>query len=545
MYSSKCTKMNKLLFLFCLPLLFLTACLHDEPHGSLSEQQAYDNATNLYVNTVATLYANIGGSRDGEGLQGTYKGVYDYNTFCTDEAVIPIRGGDWYDGGFWENLYLHRWTSNDPELLTLWNYLYRVVMLSNRSLDRLAKHRNLLSDADYARYCAEVRAVRALFYFELLDLFGGVPVVTKAEARLEDVRPARRSEVYAFVNKELREVLPLLPNVHSNVPGSYYGRITRPVVFFLLARLALNAEVYADDDPTDGHRPSGDTMRLDVNGRTVNAWQATVAYCDSLTAAGYTLEPNYADNFKVANEQSRENIFTIVTEKTLYPTLFKNLFRSRHYAQGGAQHGVGENGSCATPATLDIYGYGTSREDRRFALNFYADTVRENGVTVMQDAHTPLIYRAREVKLSLTGSPYEKTAGARMHKYAPDPTAYSDGQLADNDIVLFRYADALLMRAEAKVRLGESGDEELNRVRARVGMAPRTATLEHLLEERLLELMWEGTRRADLVRFDLFHKAYTLRPALSDEADRHTTVFPIPARMLQLNPNLKQNPGYR
>ena len=173
--------MNKLLFLFCLPLLFLTACLHDEPHGSLSEQQAYDNATNLYVNTVATLYANIGGSRDGEGLQGTYKGVYDYNTFCTDEAVIPIRGGDWYDGGFWENLYLHRWTSNDPELLTLWNYLYRVVMLSNRSLDRLAKHRNLLSDADYAHYCAEVRAVRALFYFELLDLFGGVPVVTKAE----------------------------------------------------------------------------------------------------------------------------------------------------------------------------------------------------------------------------------------------------------------------------------------------------------------------------------------------------------------------------
>ena len=83
----------------------------------------------------------------------------------------------------------------------------------------------------------------------------------------------RASEVYAFVNKELREVLPLLPNVRSNVPGSYYGRITRPVVFFLLARLALNAEVYADDDPTDGHRPSGDTMRLDVNGRTVNAWR--------------------------------------------------------------------------------------------------------------------------------------------------------------------------------------------------------------------------------------------------------------------------------
>ena len=536
--------MNKTLFLFFFSLLALTACLHDEPRGSLSEKQAYDNATNLYVNTVATLYAHIGGGNDGEGLQGTYKGVYDYNTFCTDEAIIPIRGGDWYDGGFWENLYLHRWTPNDPELQTLWNYLYRVVMLSNRSLARLEQHRALLSEADYARYCAEVRAVRALFYYELLDLFGGVPVVTKADVRVEEVLPARRSEVYAFVNRELREVLPLLPNVRSNVPGTYYGRVTRPVVFFLLARLALNAEVYADDDATDGRRPDGAAMLFDVNGQKLNAWHATVAYCDSLTAAGYMLETNYADNFKVNNEQSRENIFTIVTDKTLYPNLFKNLFRSRHYAHGGAQHGVGENGSCATPSTLDAYGYGTIAEDHRFALNFYADTVRENGMKVMLDAQTPLVYRPREVKLNLTGSPYEKTAGARMHKYAPDLTAYSDGQLADNDIVLFRYADALLMRAEAKVRAGESGDADLNLVRARVGMAPRTATLEHVLEERLLELMWEGTRRADLVRFDRFHRSYTLRPALPEEADRHTTVFPIPARVLQLNRQLKQNAGY-
>ena len=85
--------MNKTLFLFFFSLLALTACLHDEPRSSLNEQQTYDNAANLYVNTVATLYAHIGGSNDGEGLQGTYKGVYDYNTFCTDEAVIPIRGG--------------------------------------------------------------------------------------------------------------------------------------------------------------------------------------------------------------------------------------------------------------------------------------------------------------------------------------------------------------------------------------------------------------------------------------------------------------------
>ena len=71
----------------------------------------------------------------------------------------------------------------------------------------------------------------------------------------------------------------------------------------------------------------------------------------------------------------------------------------------------------------------------------------------------------------------------------------------ENDIVLFRYADALLMKSEAKVRNGESGDTELNEVRRRVNASSRTATLENILAERQLELAWEGWRRQDLIRF--------------------------------------------
>lgn len=149
-----------------------------------------------------------------------------------------------------------------------------------------------------------------------------------------------------------------------------------------------------------------------------------------------------------------------------------------------------------------------------------------------------------ELKRNLTGSPYLYTAGARMAKYEVDRTAHSDGRQPDNDIVLFRYADVLLMKAEAKVRNGEDGTIELNAVRDRVGMPHREATLDNILEERLLELVWEGHRRQDLIRFGRYHKAYDQRMALPNEGNGYTTVFPIPQKSIELNPNLKQNKGY-
>ncbi len=101
------------------------------------------------------------------------------------------------------------------------------------------------------------------------------------------------------------------------------------------------------------------------------------------------------------------------------------------------------------------------------------------------------------------------------------------------------------MKAEAAVRNGENGNTELNLVRNRSGMGNRTATLDNILAERLMELMWEGWRRNDLIRFNRFHKSYDLRTALATEADRHTIVFPIPSRALSLNTHLTQNKGYK
>ena len=523
----------------CLPLL--TACLDETPKGQLDEKQAYATATALYINAVASLYNYIGGSNDSQGLQGTYRGVYDYNTFTTDEAIIPIRGGDWYDGGFWQHLYRHEWTADDEALYDTWSYLYKVVVLCNRSLSVIDSHKHLLTATQFSQYTAEVRAVRALFYYELLDLFASVPIDTVYSTPLEDVRPAPRSEVFRFVVSELQQTATLLARERSNSEGNYYGRVTRPVAWFLLARLALNAEVYCDDDWTDGHRPDGSKIFFNVDGRQLNAWQTCEAYVDSLTAFGYRLADDYASNFAVHNETSVENIFTIPMDKQLYTNEFKNLFRSRHYNHGGALGMDAENGSCATLYAVRAYGYGTDSVDSRWAINFFADTVSVDGHIVSLDNGQPLIYQPLAVAINLTGNEYEKTGGARMSKYEIDRTAYSDGKLQNNDIVLFRYADALLMKAEAKVRDGGDGSAELNSVRRRVGMPSRPATLDNILQERLLELMWEGCRRPDLIRFGRFGQSYDIRQALPNEDKGYTTVFPIPTKAINLNGNLKDN----
>jgi len=156
----------------------------------------------------------------------------------------------------------------------------------------------------------------------------------------------------------------------------------------------------------------------------------------------------------------------------------------------------------------------------------------------------PLTYHPEAIKLDVTGDKYEALAGARMKKYAVDYTSTKDGKLMHNDIVLFRYADVLLMKSEAKVRNGQDGDAEMNAVRSRSDMEYRKATLENLLAERQLELAWEGWRRQDLIRFGQFTRPYSSRPQLPNEANGFTTVFPIPGDVLVLNHNITQNYGY-
>ena len=458
--------------LIILALIALPACtlLEEHPRSSLPREEAITSEKALYQNTLGNLYRQIGSSTEGEGIAGTYRGIYDLNTFTTDEAIIPTRGGDWYDGGLWQS---------------------------------------------------EARALRACFYYYIMDLFGNVPVLKEPGVSISEVKQSPRADVFHFIVDELEEVTEKLPAVMSQYPGEYYGRFTLPVAWFLLEKLYLNAPVYAGEEHYDK------VLKMAL----------------SLEGFGYTLSASYTDNFQVHNESSDENIFVIPLDKHLYSAQNQYIFRSIHYDHASAIGFTAENGSSATPEVLDANAFGTQNEDPRFAMNYWG------GVPTDANGHDIAVeYKPRSIALDLTGSPDEKTAGARMRKYQTDYNAFKDGKLMDNDWVIFRYADAVLMKAEALLRTGKDDEalELVNVVRSRAG-APElgTLTLDILLEERLREFAWEGLRRQDLVRFGRFGAATTLRPQLPAEATScYTDIFPIPADIRALAPSLEQNPGY-
>ena len=538
---------KRILPLYLITLLLVGCSLDEHPRDQIPEEQAYTNAHDLFMNTVVTLYNHIGGNTDGQGLQGTGRGVYDLQTFSSDEAMLPVRGGDWYDGGMWETMYMHSWDDGLELHNNAWLYLYKVINLCNHSLEELEHHQNMLTKIQYTEYNAEVRALRAIYYWYLLDLFARVPIITTSQASMRYVQQSNRTQVFRFVIDELLKVCDHLMPDNSVKPGDYYGRVTRPVALFVLAKLMLNAEVYLDDNWTDKERPDGSQIRFQIDNQTMNAWEATIYYCEEIKRYGFLLEKSLITNFMVRNEQSNENIWVIPMDKDLYRTQNCNMLRSLHYRHAAAYGFTGENGTSATKRVLEIFDYNTDQEDNRFKFFYWAGVVEDlDGNPILDRTGKPLVYYPDKVAKDLSNSPFVETAGARMQKYTIDKNGTKDGKLTDNDIVLFRLADVYLMEAEAKFRNGEGGQDEYNAIRDRANMPRRPISLQNLLDERLLELCWEGWRRQDLIRFGQFKSLYEgedIEPVI-DESDGHTTVFPIPGDILKLNENLTQNPGY-
>lgn len=534
---------KRLLYSYLIAALAFTfsACSLDEtPLDKLPEDEGFKSPELIYINTVATIYTDIGADSGwGNGLTGTDRGMYDINAFTADEAMLPTRGSDWYDGGLWTGLFEHKWTQSTDMFNGIWDYLYRVIGKCNLSLDKLYEIQESDPENIYIpAYIAELRTIRALYYYYLLDNFARVPIVTSSTTEIADVVQSERSKVYEFVIKELQESEPNLQSAMSASKGEYYGRMTKAVAYYLLAKLALNAEVYADDNWTDNNgMPNGSTS-FTVDGQNIGAWQAVIHYADKIQEEGYTLNSNYSANFSVQNEGSPENIFVIPMDPETYKSRNMFMVRSLHYAHAPAWGFEGWNGAAATKDLLAIFRKGGV--DPRLEMSFFTGKVKAPDGSYIQSDGVDLEYNPDAIDLQLTGSIADKLAGARWAKYELDPNTQANGQLVHNDYVIFRYADVLLMKAEAMVRLGQNADAILKQVRDRVGASERPATLENILDERMLELSWEGFRRQDLVRYGKYTQANMHRPA----SQPFRVVFPIPLAVLSKNPNLSQNFGY-
>lgn len=560
--------------------ILLASCSLDEtPRSKFSEEEAFSTPKLVYVNTVANVYSSIG-----NGLYGSDGGsVHTFQEFSSDASMIPGRQGDWVDGGAWQNIFLHNFESSVSKYNDVWNNLYRVIGLANSSIDRLNKY--LSEHPEYAEYVYELRALRAVYYYYVMDLFGQVPLVVSSAVSANDVEQSNRSDVFKFVTSELAECIPHLSDSKSQNEGEYYGRITKAVAYMCMAKCAINAPVYTIDDTTptsysafvgtdksgkataseeQGKTVSemGKNINITLDGKTRNAWETAVYCADQIASLGYRLQPSYADNFIVANQNSVENIWTRPNDCVNYKIEDYNIVRTLHYNHGGAIGYEGWNGACSSKQQMLVYDYGTDNPDPRLKLNFYTDKdyMEETGKAV-EDGATgkDLEYMPMAVKVDFSAAddPHAmKCAGARMKKYEFDKSATQQYSF-NNDLVIWRYADVLLLKAEAEYRMGNKAEALtiVNEVRARVAATPRTElTLNDILNERMLELAWEGVRRPDQIRFCTFteptadrFKGVTHNASAgdyNDDTQGYTMVYPIPYAVLNLNKKLDQNPGY-
>lgn len=540
--------------------------LDEDPKSKIPEEEAYKSEKLVYVNTIATIYTSFGNR-----LYGSTDNVHTLQEFSSDAWILPGRQGDWVDGGKWQSLFLHNYGPGNATIKSTWNALYTIIGNCNTSIDNLEIFIQAGGESYLQDYQYEARAVRAILYYHLVDLFGRVPLVTSSKTVMADVNQSSRSEVYQFIVDELTDCIPHLPSGKCQNMGKYYGRVTKAVGYMAMAKVAINSPILSKDDWNDGSlvggiakvapyvNQAGKNIKIALDGTTRDAWE-TVLYCQKqIEKEGYSLQPNFSQNFSKTNDSSVENIWTQPSDGTTYKVSDYNPTRTLYAAHASAYGLQGWNGACATVEQMKVFKYGTDEQDPRMDMTFFYGPVFVDGKPIdagLGDG-AQLCYNPMDVVVDFkedVPNQILKFAGARMSKYEVDNTT-SSYLNHNNDKVFWRYADALLLAAEAKVRMGQSGDAEVNEIRDRVQAGQKSnVTLQDILDERMLEFSYEGMRRQDQIRFGTYTEPTTDRyagvhhnVATGDyvvDNTGFTTVFPIPTSVLELNTKLTQNPGY-
>tara|TARA_R110002020_G_scaffold296658_1_gene512304 strand:+ start:90106 stop:91635 length:1530 start_codon:yes stop_codon:yes gene_type:complete len=472
--------------------------------GDFSGVDADANLTNLY-NTL-------------RGQISTQENLYALTEVSSDEQLVPTRGTDWGDNGVWRNLHAHTWDSNHNFIKGTWNNFNQMIFNATSIIDSRS--------SPTEQQAAEAKFIRGYCMFQLLDLFGQVPFRTPDEG--SDVYPSvmSRAEALDFVLNDLNEALPVLP---TSGPSADLNKPTKAAVRFLLAKIYLNKHIYLGTET-----PASADMTEVVN--LVNAIQAD----------GFALQEGYFDLF--TDEVNTETIY--FTTSDVGPRIWNTL----HYKQNSPDNtGGGWNGFTTLAEFYDLFEGdpnvnvpGSGQEERRgfvptdgshlgigygFLINQQYDAT---GAAMTDRPGNPLAY-TKDLP-GLLGN--NEITGIRIIKYHPENGAFA------NHEVVFRYADAHLMKAEAIANGGTSSEDALvlvNQLRTLRGATPLASLSDQdILDERGRELYEEMWRRNDLIRFGQFTQPW----AFKDNTEDFRVLYPIPATAIITNPNLVQNPGY-
>jgi hypothetical protein len=434
----------------------------------------------------------------------------------SDEMVCPTRSGDWDDGGKWRVLHQHTWDNKTEAIANMWSSFYGPIPLINKYIELTFSSAAGTPTGDLT--LAKLKIMRAYYYYLLMDNYGDVPYLTTFVNAETNPTKTPRAEIWAAIVADIEDNLQYLDNSTSKTA------VSKGMAYSLLAKLYLNAEVYTGT----AH------------------WDKAEAYCDSVIGLGaYSLESSPLAPFVTKNHNSPENIFIIPFDEDNNPG-FNLHMRTLHYNSNLTFNmPVGPwNGFAVTEATYNKY----TANDKRVKGNSTEGIGNDKGYFLVgpqltydgkpitdETASAPLSFNPviPALKMDASFTPLEvRMSGARVVKFEIKKGAKAN---LSNAFPIFRYADILLMKAEAMVRQSKNGDDYVNLVRERAGLTDWTgATLTQILDERGREMFWEGHRRQDLIRFGKFNEAWWEK-SVSDPSRK---TFPIPQWAIDSNPNL-------
>lgn len=476
--------------------------------------------------------------------------IWRTNEISADETVIPERPNGWVDGGVYQRMHYHKWTADEDNSYQIWTNAYAGITNCNRLLYQIDGGLIPITTGK-EQLEAELKVLRASFYYALCDFFGNVPIITKFDLPSGFLpEQSTRAQVYAFIISELTTNIPLLSTAND---GTTYGRFNKWAGYALLAKMYLNAGVY--------------TGTAD--------WADCITACNAVINSGlFSLESVQANVFATDNSSSKEIVFSIpfdqvyTSDGTTAWTLHMETLQPENQATYNFQNSPW-GGICAIPQFINTF----DSQDTRLTANWvqgqqYTAAGAILNCTLGTYKNQPLNY----INVLPGVDSSEEVHGLRLGKYE-----IAQGELVgmSNDFPLFRYADILMMKAEASLRSGDAGTAAtlVTQVRQRsftanpakatvtaaelsqstvydYGLRNHLATTHDVVSDiqygRMLdELGWEfsqeGRRRQDLIRFGVF----TTKSWLSHSPNgTYRTLLPIPTSALHTNGNLKQNPGY-
>ncbi|KAF2516678.1 RagB/SusD family nutrient uptake outer membrane protein [Flavobacterium foetidum] len=553
------------------------------------------------------LDESLNGAGQAEAISGAIAPAYGqlkatwYHTnnfglqlIASDEGILPYRGGtDWYDGGKYLAVHAHTTTPTNDLVTSTWNALTKNISRTLSAIEvltPLAEGGN--AEAQGALY--EMKALRAYLNMMTLDSWG---LVFKKESSASTSEILRGQDAVSYIENELLSVA----DVINTDKGP--GRMTQAAVWGLLARLNLNAAVYRDPYGTPSFTPADMDKVIKYTDNIINSGK-------------FSFSPEYFDLFDDSNDKNKEVIFSIDQRGVLADEHNRWAYWSIPGSMFPRPESINADGTDGPAITSDFYrtwvnAYG-SVDPADADSRFYKDNAKVpahlkdlTGLSPLNDENHYYCVKAEDFEIDrgiMRGIPWaarkdnngafykcdggyriypvkqikgngpdknvgyvnltEKVdftkegsmhySGFRVSKYQFSHTSPDGNTYSSVDMVMLRYAEIFMMRAEAKLRKGDNAGAlaDMNAVRtSRTARAPIPAALpainlDILYREYGFEFYWEGLRRNTQIRFSHFEDKWTEK----SDADVNKRLFPIPQVAIDGASNtpgyLVQNKGY-